>query len=197
MPIAGGHSYAGLSIGNNRSILLDFRYMNAISINRKDKVATVEAGTFLGHLYGVLWKNGRFGAPLGVCSTVAMGGLAIGGGVGYFSTLYGLVIDNLEEINMVDARGNEVRVNKTHNDDLWWAMRGVGPGYIGLVTSVKLKLFKAGDLTLTTVQIRFRNDSFKRVMASYLKWLDWVKENDPSINSVILIMSGDLILIII
>ena len=112
-------------------------------------------------------------------------------GIGYFSTMYGLVIDNLVEINMVDASGNAITVNKTHNEDLWWAMRGIGPGYIGLVTSVKLKVFKADDLKLTYLKLRFNNTCFKSVMGNYPKWLDWVEKNDPYINSVITIRSGE------
>lgn len=132
-PISGGHSYIGLSYGTNESIVIDFLYMNGISINLKKKTAAVESGTLMSQLYGALWKKGKLGAAIGICATVGMGGLALGGGVGYFSSLYGLVIDNLLEINMVDARGNAVLVNPKHNADLWWALRGIGPGYIGCV----------------------------------------------------------------
>lgn len=192
VPISGGHSYAGLSFGTKDSILIDFRYMNDITIDKSDMVASVESGTMLGYLYSKLWNEGRLGAPLGACTTVAIGGLALGGGVGYFSTHYGLVIDNLVEINMVDASGNAVRVNETHNDDLWWAMRGVGPGFIGLVTSVKFKVFNAADLDLTYVQVAFHINCFNKVMDSYIEWLNWVRENDPNINSVISVRSGQL-----
>lgn len=99
-------------------------------------------------------------------------------------------------MNMVDARGDAVHINKTYNEDLWWAMRGVGPGYMGLLTNVKLKLFKAEDLSLTFVRLRFYNNSFKTVMESNVKWLDWIKKNDPSINTVIVIHSGKAILLI-
>lgn len=196
IPNSGGHSYAGLSIGTNSSIVIDFRYMNSINIDRKAKSVTVGSGSFLGHVYATLWKAGGWGATLGVCSTVAMGGLAIGGGIGYFSTLYGLVIDNMLELNMVDARGNALKVNNTENPDLWWAMRGVGPGYIGIVTDVKIKMFKANELKLTFKQIRYHIKDFQIIMESYMKWLDWVKENDPSVNCVIIIKSCQSFLIL-
>lgn len=190
VPISGGHSYAGLSAGQNDSILIDFRLMNKISINSDEKTVTVESGVVLGKLYFYLWNNGGFGVPLGACTTVAMGGLAIGGGIGYFSSHFGLAIDNLVEINMVDASGNDIIVDQNRNVDLWWAMRGVGPGYIGIVTSVKLKMFDATNLQLASLMIRFDNRHFKKVMESYIKWLDWVKENDSSINTVMVTQSG-------
>lgn len=196
VPISGGHSYGGLSFGTNDSIIIDFRNMTNISINRDKLFATIESGTLLGAVYDKLWGNGKLGAALGSCTTVAMGGLAIGGGIGYFATIYGLVIDNLVEINMVDARGKAITVDETHNTDLWWAMRGVGPGYIGIVTSVKVNVFEAADLKLTSVKLHFRTQSFTNVMTNYIKWLDWVKENDETVNSVITIRHGQPLSII-
>lgn len=190
VPNSGGHSYAGLSLGTNDSIVVDFRYMNSIDINEKEESVTVGPGAFVGHLHAKLWRAGGWGTGLGNCMTLGMGGHSIGGGVGYFSPLYGLVIDNILEINLVDARGNAVTANSTHNTDLLWAMRGVGPGYIGMVTSVKIKLFKAKDIKLTFSQIRYRLKDFKNVMESYVKWLDWVKQNEPTVSSVVFVVNG-------
>lgn len=192
VPNSGGHSYAGLSLGTHDSIIVDFRHMTSIVVNDKERSVTVEAGTFLGSLNAKLWQNGGWGTPLGNCMTVSIGGHAIGGGVGYFSPFYGLALDNILEIKMVDARGNAVTVNPIQNHDLWWAMRGVGPGYIGLVTSVKLKIFKAAELKLTFVQIRYGLKDFTNVMERYFKWLDWVKQNEPGVQSIIFAVNGEL-----
>lgn len=190
VPNSGAHSYAGLSSGTNSSIIIDFRHMTAIEINEKEQSVTVGPGALVGHLHSKLWKNGEWGTVLGLCMTVALGGHSIGGGVGYFSSLYGLVIDNILEITLVDARGNAVTANPTHNTDLWWAMRGVGPGYIGILTSVKLKIFKAKHLTLTFTRIRYQVKDFQNVIGNYTLWLDWVKQNEPSIMSIIYVVNG-------
>lgn len=107
--------------------------MNGVSVNREKQFVTVESGALMAKVYGTLWRNGRLGAPLGLCATVAMGGLVLSGGLGFYAGLYGLVIDNLLEINMVDAHGNAVVADPQHNEDLWWALRGAGPGYIGWI----------------------------------------------------------------
>lgn len=190
VPNSGAHSYAGLSHGTNDSIIVDFRHMTSIDINETEQSVTVGPGAFVGHLYAKLWKNGGWGTVLGLCMTVALGGHSIGGGVGYFSSLYGLVVDNILEMKLVDARGNAVTVNPTHNTDLWWAMRGVGPGYIGIVTGIKLKMFKAKDLKLTFTQIRYRVKDFQDVIGNYTQWLDWVKGNEPSVMSTINVVNG-------
>lgn len=189
-PNSGGHSYAGLSQGTNDSIILDFRHMTSIDINEKEQSVAIGPGVFVGHLYAKLWKNGGWGTVMGMCTTVAMGGHSIGGGVGYFSSLYGLVIDNILEMKLVDARGNAVTANSTHNTDLWWAMRGVGPGYVGIVTSVTLKMFKAKDHKLTFTQVRYRVKDFQNVIGNFTNWLDWVKQNEPSIMTVINVVNG-------
>lgn len=105
--------------------------MNSVTVNREKQYVTVEPGALQAKVYGTLWRNGKLGAPLGVCATVGIGGLALSGGAGFFTGLYGLVIDNILEMNMVDASGNAVLVDPNNNVDLWWALRGVGPGYIG------------------------------------------------------------------
>lgn len=191
VPNSGGHSYAGLSLGTNNSIIVDFRFMKSIDINEKEGYVTVGPGAFVGHINDKLWKNGGWGTPLGNCMTVAIGGHGLGGGVGFFSGLYGLVIDNIIEIKMVDASGNAVTVNPTHNPDLWWALRGVGAGYVGLVTCYKLKMFKAKDLKLTSVQLQYKLKDFQSVMESYFGWLDWVKQNEPTVYSAIFAVNGN------
>lgn len=193
VPISGGHSYAGLSFGSNDSVLIDFRYMNDISVDESEMVATIGAGTLLGHVYHTLFYKYGLGAPLGVCPTVAMAGLVLGGGIGLLSTHYGLIIDNIVEMNMVDASGNAVRIDATHNEDLWWAMRGIGPGYVGLVTSFKVKVFRADTTQFDYVKIRMRNRNFATFMGNYYRWLDWVDRNDPKINSIVTIRKGQLI----
>lgn len=57
VPNSGGHSYAGLSLGTNASIIVDFRYMNAIDINEKEDSVTIGAGALVGHVNAKLWKN--------------------------------------------------------------------------------------------------------------------------------------------
>ncbi len=193
IPNSGANSYAGLSYGTTDSIIVDFRSMTSIDINEKDESVTVGPGAFVGHVNSKLWTNGGWGIVLGNCMTVAMGGHSIGGGVGYLSSLYGLVIDNILEMKMVDACGNAVTINSKQNTDLWWAMRGVGPGYIGIVTSIKLKMFKAKDIKLTYTQIRYKVKDFQNVLGNYTEWLDWVKQNEPSVMSVILVFNGQLL----
>lgn len=191
VPNSGGHSYAGLSQGTNDSIVVDFRLMTSIHMNENEESVTVGPGAFVGHVVSKLWKNGGWGTLLGMCMTVGIGGHAIGGGVSYFSSLYGLVIDNILEMEVVDGRGNVVTVNENRNTDLWWALRGVGPGYIGMVTNIKLKMFKAKDLKLTLTQIRWQIKDFQNLIGNYSEWLDWARQNEPHVMSIIYVFNDN------
>lgn len=193
VPISGGHSYAGLSYGTNDSILIDFRNMKDIRLSDDKTNVTVESGALLGNLYYTLMREGLT-VPVGSCLVVGMGGFILGGGIGHLSNKFGLAIDNLLELNMTDASGNALVVNEQNHTDLWWAMRGVGPGYLGLLTSVKMKVLKLDEFDFQHMKIRFRTDNFKNVMEAYVKWLDWVNkqcdDDDKRLNSVITIRRG-------
>ncbi len=136
----GGHNGGGLGLCDE-GLVIDLSLLKNVRVDTSNNTVRVGGGNLWGevdhatHVYGLV-------VPAGVISTTGVGGLTLGGGVGYLSRKFGLTIDNLLEVDMVLADGSIVTANKSQNEDLFWAVRG-GGGNFGIVTSF---LFQAHKL---------------------------------------------------
>lgn len=135
--MGGGHSGPGFGLCNN-GLVIDLSEMNNVEVDAENKMAVVGGGCVWAE---VDQATNEFGlaTPSGVISTTGVGGLTLGGGLGYLSRKYGLTIDNLLEAEVVLANGDVVTANKNKNTDLFWALRG-GGGNFGVVTKFTFQL---------------------------------------------------------
>ena len=141
---SGGHSAAGHS-SSNGGLVLDLREMKAIDIDEATKTVWAETGlTAIELTEAVLKYNLVVG--FGDAGTVGLGGITLGGGVGYLSRKWGLTIDSLLAAEIVTADGKLHTVDATHEPDLFWAIRG-GGGNFGVVTRLQ---FQARELAAFT-----------------------------------------------
>lgn len=138
---SGGHNGAGLGSCDN-GLSIDLSPMKNISVDPVKKTARVEAGCTLGDIDQKTHEYG-LALPSGIISTTGIGGITLGGGIGYLSRKCGLTIDNLLEAEVVLADGTVVIANAQENSDLFWALRG-GGGNFGVVTSF---LFQLHEIT--------------------------------------------------
>jgi FAD/FMN-containing dehydrogenase len=140
LPLAvrsGGHSAAGHSVWDG-AVVIDLRDMRALDIDVKGRTAWAEAGLTAAQ---VTKGVGDHGLVLGYGDTgsVGIGGITLGGGVGYLARRYGLTIDSLIAADMVLADGRRVRVDAKNEPDLFWAIRG-GGGNFGVATRFHYRL---------------------------------------------------------
>jgi FAD/FMN-containing dehydrogenase len=105
--------------------------MHAIHIDATAWVASVEAGTTAGQLTATTAAHGLV-VPFGDSPTVGVGGITLGGGVGWLSRKLGLTIDSLDSVEVVTAEGQLVAADEHTRQDLFWAVRG-GGGNFGVV----------------------------------------------------------------
>ena len=138
----GGHNAGGLGLCDN-GLAIDLSGLKFVRVDVATKTVRVGGGNLWGDVDHATHPFG-LAVPAGMISTTGVGGLTLGGGVGYLSRKYGLTIDNLLEADMVLADGTFITVNAEQNTDLFWAIRG-GGGNFGIVTSFK---FQAHDVKI-------------------------------------------------
>jgi FAD/FMN-containing dehydrogenase len=141
---SGGHSYAGHGV-NEGGIVLDLSLMKALEIDPDRRVAWAETGLTAGEVTTALGAHG-LAVGLGDTGSVGIGGLTLGGGIGYLVRKYGLTIDDLLAAEIVTADGRLLRADAEQNPDLFWALRG-GGGNFGVATRFQYRLHPVGTVT--------------------------------------------------
>lgn len=132
----GGHNGGGLGICDD-GLVIDLSGIKFVRVDTSNNTIRVGGGNIWGEVDHATHPFG-LAVPAGIVSTTGVGGLTLGGGVGYLSRKYGLTIDNLLEADMVLADGSFVTVSADQNEDLFWAIRG-GGGNFGVVSSFKFQ----------------------------------------------------------
>jgi len=160
---SGGHNGAGLGVCND-GLVIDLSGLKGIHIDPQARTAWVEAGNTLGDIDHATHAFG-LAIPSGIFSTTGVGGITLGGGLGYLTRHFGLAIDNLLEANIILADGSFVKASDRENADLFWAIRG-GGGNFGVVVSFLFRLQPVS--TVYAGPMLWEMDEAKNV----LKWYD-------------------------
>ncbi|HET7846210.1 MAG TPA: FAD-binding oxidoreductase [Acidimicrobiia bacterium] len=134
---SGGHSVAGHST-TDHGIVLDLRAMKRLDIDVESRTAWAEAGLTAVEYTQATAKHGLV-TGFGDTGSVGIGGITLGGGVGYLVRKHGLTIDSLLAAEIVTADGQTVMADSETNPDLFWAIRG-GGGNFGVATKFQYRL---------------------------------------------------------
>lgn len=133
----GGHNNGGFGTVNS-GIVIDMSSMNAVRADPQTQIIYVEGGAKAGEVTTAAMAHGMI-VPFGDSPSVGVGGITLGGGVGWLTRKFGMTIDSLLAAEVVIADGEILRASPTEHQDLFWALRG-GGGNFGVVTAFEFRM---------------------------------------------------------
>ena len=140
LPLAvrgGGHHGAGLGTCDD-GVVVDLSPLRDIQVDPHTRTARIGGGALLAEVDRVTHEHG-LALPTGIIGSTGVGGITLGGGIGYLTRSCGLSVDNLLSAEVVLATGERVRASADQHSDLFWAIRG-GGGNFGVVTEFEFRL---------------------------------------------------------
>lgn len=138
---SGGHRW-GSPVLREGGVLLDVGGLNGFEIDKENMTARLGPGARNDDLLNTLLGEGLY-FPAGHCSSVPVGGFFLNGGVGWNHGTYGPACFSILSIEMVTPQGELITASETENQDYFWAARGGGGGFFGVVLNYTVRVYPA------------------------------------------------------
>jgi FAD/FMN-containing dehydrogenase len=181
---SGGHSWAGNHVRDG-GMLLDVSRLDDVRVDARAMRATVGPGR-AGHELAAMLARERLFFPSGHCRGVGVGGYLLQGGFGWHSRALGPACMSVEAIDVVTGVGEIVHASARENSELYWAARGAGPGFFGVVTRFHLRLHPRPRV------IGFALQTFRiEMLEDVLRWAHDVRRDVPASIELQLLLSRE------
>jgi hypothetical protein len=174
-PQGTGHS-AGAVPALDRTILLRTNRLRGVVVDAVGMTARAEAGAEWADVMSALAPHG-LAAVAGMSPDVGVVGYTLGGGLGWLGRSHGLAANSLLAVDAVDASGAMIRIDSSHHEDLFWALRGgVAPV---IVTAVEFRLYAIPQVYAGALMW-----PIDRAADVAHAWREWVAEVPASVTSL-------------
>lgn len=178
---SGGHNGAGFST-NDGGVVVDLMYFDSVEIfDETQSLVRIGAGANWGKVAKTLGQH-NLALSSGDTASVGVGGLTLGGGVGWMVRKYGLAIDSLVAAEIITADGQILRVSEQEHADLFWAIRG-GSGNFGIVTYFEFKARPVREVFAGTIMYKRDN-----VGALLKGWRDVMRSAPDELTTMFLVV---------
>ncbi|KAF1962418.1 FAD-binding domain-containing protein [Byssothecium circinans] len=176
---SGGHNpNIGFSSVGSEGLLIDLSRLDGVSLSPDGAHAVIEPGNRWGRVYQTLASDGRM-AVGGRANDVGVGGFMLGGGLSYWSSIHGMAFNKIVNYEVVLGNASIINANRTHNEDLWWALRGGGANY-GVVTKFNVETVENGQIWFEGLLIdSSETEKFLEVAVEFAA----AAENDPDASA--------------
>jgi FAD/FMN-containing dehydrogenase len=169
----GGHSILGNCVPEG-GLLIDLAGMRSVRVDPDARRAWVQGGALLGDLDRAAQEFG-LATTAGNVSHTGVGGLTLGGGMGWLARRFGLACDNVVSYEIVTADGATLRVSESEHEDLFWGLRG-GGGNFGVVTEFEFRLHPIG----TTAMLIDNTFDLTEAPSAMRRWRDLLGDQVPA-----------------
>ncbi|EME86584.1 uncharacterized protein MYCFIDRAFT_186734 [Pseudocercospora fijiensis CIRAD86] len=165
---AGGHNPNTFFSSVDQGVLIDLNQMTIRTYDASSTIGTYQPGGTFNDIYDYFQQYGRtvVGARLGGVGT----GLALGGGLSFLSSQYGMACDSFRELEIVLPSGEIVTASPTQNSDLFFASRGGGGNAYGVVTKYTIQTRPSGTFYAGNIIYLFNSSAVREAVRNFIQY---------------------------
>ncbi|MFD0982699.1 FAD-binding oxidoreductase [Tropicimonas aquimaris] len=146
----GGHQFTGIAA--RADMVVDLGALDGLRIDVTERSAILGPAVSNARLAAALDRHG-LAFPVGHCGDVTVSGYLLGGGVGWNSSAWDIACFSVLGVDVVMADGRLLTATATEHPDIFWAARGAGPGFFGIVTAFRVRLYEAPRALTSVVRV--------------------------------------------